>query len=359
MGARRRLPRAVPALPMLSALALTAVLANPAAQAQSDPAAAAEAELSRAQAELARAYEAFTAAQQRQEATAKEATAAQTTAQRTRTEATAAAAQVGDARGQFDRFTAASFRQGSTVGSVTAYLGAANPHEMLERASLLNAVSGEHVDVLDTMRQAVDTKTERDRAAQDAVRTAAANRDAAAKAKTDAERAYKAAVAKQDSAKEEIDRLAARARELAAQAAPAAPAPSAPASSSASVVRPAQGQLTSTYGARWGTVHYGIDIANSIGTPILAAMAGDVIDSGPASGFGLWVRLQHDDGTITVYGHINESLVSVGQHVSAGQQIATMGNRGQSTGPHLHFEVHENGSKIDPLPWLRSRGVSI
>jgi len=125
------------------------------------------------------------------------------------------------------------------------------------------------------------------------------------------------------------------------------------------VVKPAQGTLTSTYGARWGTVHYGIDIANSIGTPILSAMAGTVIDSGPASGFGLWVRVQHANGVITVYGHINESLVSVGQRVSAGQQIATMGNRGQSTGPHLHFEVHQNGSKIDPLPWLRSRGVSI
>ncbi|MDQ3789056.1 MAG: M23 family metallopeptidase, partial [Actinomycetota bacterium] len=123
--------------------------------------------------------------------------------------------------------------------------------------------------------------------------------------------------------------------------------------------RPAVGTLTSTYGARWGTIHYGIDIANSIGTPIFSAMAGEVIDSGPASGFGLWVRVGHDNGLITVYGHINESLVSVGQRVAAGEQIATMGNRGQSTGPHLHFEVHDGGNKIDPLPWLRSHGVNI
>ncbi|HEX2166054.1 MAG TPA: M23 family metallopeptidase [Longimicrobiales bacterium] len=69
--------------------------------------------------------------------------------------------------------------------------------------------------------------------------------------------------------------------------------------------------------------------------------------------------MRHDNGLITVYGHINESLVGVGQRVAAGEQIATMGNRGQSTGPHLHFEVHQGGSKIDPLPWLRGHGVGI
>jgi murein DD-endopeptidase MepM/ murein hydrolase activator NlpD len=126
------------------------------------------------------------------------------------------------------------------------------------------------------------------------------------------------------------------------------------------VVRPAQGRLTSGFGARWGTSHYGIDIANSIGTPIYATTDGVVVESGPASGFGMWVRLEHSDGTISVYGHINESLVSEGQHVAAGEQIATMGNRGQSTGPHLHFEIWRNGSeKINPLTWLRSYGVDI
>ena len=74
--------------------------------------------------------------------------------------------------------------------------------------------------------------------------------------------------------------------------------------------------------------------------------------AGPASGFGMWVRLEHADGTISVYGHINESLVSEGQHVDAGEQIATIGNRGQSTGPHLHFEVRVNGSVVNPLNYL-------
>lgn len=127
-----------------------------------------------------------------------------------------------------------------------------------------------------------------------------------------------------------------------------------------SVVMPAVGSLTSGFGARWGSSHNGIDIANSIGTPIYATTDGVVAESGPASGFGMWVKLQHSDGTISVYGHINESLVSEGQRVDAGEQIATIGNRGQSTGPHLHFEIWLDGSeKINPLSWLRSNGVDI
>jgi murein DD-endopeptidase MepM/ murein hydrolase activator NlpD len=126
------------------------------------------------------------------------------------------------------------------------------------------------------------------------------------------------------------------------------------------VVAPTTGRITSTYGPRWGSIHYGLDIANRIGTPIVSVMDGKVISAGPVSGFGLWVRVRHDDGTITVYGHINEYLVSVGKRVTAGEQIATLGNRGESTGPHLHFEVLRHGSrKIDPLVWLRGHGVSI
>ncbi|QFZ21983.1 M23 family metallopeptidase [Saccharothrix syringae] len=125
-------------------------------------------------------------------------------------------------------------------------------------------------------------------------------------------------------------------------------------------VKPAEGAFTSGFGARWGTTHYGVDIANAIGTPILSAMSGVVVEAGPASGFGLWVRVQHEDGTITVYGHVNEILVAQGQQVRAGEQIATMGNRGQSTGPHLHFEVWVGGSqKIDPIGWLGERGINL
>lgn len=122
---------------------------------------------------------------------------------------------------------------------------------------------------------------------------------------------------------------------------------------------PTRGVWTSGFGFRWGVLHGGIDIANSIGTPILAAADGVVIDVGPTAGYGAWVKLKHSDGTVTLYGHINTWLVSVGQRVMAGDQIATMGNRGNSTGPHLHFEVLLDGSnRIDPVGWLAKRGLS-
>lgn len=125
-------------------------------------------------------------------------------------------------------------------------------------------------------------------------------------------------------------------------------------------VQPVSGTLTSGFGPRWGTTHTGLDIANTIGTPIYAAADGTVVDAGPAQGFGLWVRIAHNDGTVTTYGHINEALVSTGQRVRAGEQIATVGNRGQSTGPHLHFEVTDpHGNKVDPTGWLAAQGVRL
>ena len=121
---------------------------------------------------------------------------------------------------------------------------------------------------------------------------------------------------------------------------------------------PARGILTSGFGARWGTLHAGLDIANAVGTPIYAASDGEVIASGPTPGFGMWVKILAADGTVTLYGHIDTTMVHTGQRVMAGDQIATMGNRGNSTGPHLHFEVHRNGSdKTDPMAWLGERGV--
>lgn len=123
-------------------------------------------------------------------------------------------------------------------------------------------------------------------------------------------------------------------------------------------VLPTQGRLSSPYGGRWGSMHYGIDFANSIGTPIRAVSDGVVIEAGPASGFGLWVRIRNDDGTVSVYGHIHSYSVSEGERVEAGEMIAKMGSRGHSTGPHLHFEIwNASGQKINPLTWLNQHGV--
>ena len=126
-----------------------------------------------------------------------------------------------------------------------------------------------------------------------------------------------------------------------------------------SVVKPTEGTFTSGFGMRWGSLHAGLDIANVVGTPILAAMGGTVIDSGPASGFGQWIRIQHDDGSIAVYGHMETLDVSVGEQVTAGQKIAGMGNRGFSTGSHLHFELYPTGSgAVDPAPWFAQHGIT-
>jgi murein DD-endopeptidase MepM/ murein hydrolase activator NlpD len=109
-------------------------------------------------------------------------------------------------------------------------------------------------------------------------------------------------------------------------------------------------------------MHSGVDIAAPIGTPVYSPEGGVVVQAGTASGFGYAVAIQHGDGTITLYGHVNQYFVAAGQVVSAGQQIAEVGNRGQSTGPHLHFEVHTGGlyaNRTNPTPWLTARGISL
>ena len=126
------------------------------------------------------------------------------------------------------------------------------------------------------------------------------------------------------------------------------------------VVTPATGTFTSGYGERWGAMHRGIDIANSLGSPIYAAMDGTVINAGPAQGFGNWVVIKHDGGEVSVYGHMAHYNVAVGQRVRAGEQIAQIGSEGQSTGPHLHFEIKPDGvNQVDPVPWFAAQGIKI
>ncbi len=127
-------------------------------------------------------------------------------------------------------------------------------------------------------------------------------------------------------------------------------------------VRPGTGYLSSCFCSRWGTFHYGIDLAAPYGSPIYAAGDGIVIKVGRASGFGNWVVIQHANGDVTIYGHEYKYLVHEGERVQAGQLIALVGSEGASTGPHLHFEVRIgglDGIRVDPVPWLAERGVTI
>jgi murein DD-endopeptidase MepM/ murein hydrolase activator NlpD len=120
---------------------------------------------------------------------------------------------------------------------------------------------------------------------------------------------------------------------------------------------PAHGYFSSPFGVRWGKLHKGIDIAAPYGSPIYAASDGVVIFAGPMGGYGRLVKIQHDHGVVTAYGHMSAFATHVGQRVKAGQVIAYVGSEGHSTGPHLHFEVHVRGIVINPLPFLHARGI--
>ncbi|HEY0487298.1 MAG TPA: peptidoglycan DD-metalloendopeptidase family protein [Mycobacteriales bacterium] len=124
-------------------------------------------------------------------------------------------------------------------------------------------------------------------------------------------------------------------------------------------VRPAVGPLSSTFGPRWGTFHYGDDIAARYGSVIRAASAGTVMFARWYGGYGNAVQIDHGGGIWTRYGHSSELLVTAGEYVTAGQPIALVGSTGDSTGPHLHFEVRVNGNAIDPLPFMLARGVDL
>jgi murein DD-endopeptidase MepM/ murein hydrolase activator NlpD len=122
---------------------------------------------------------------------------------------------------------------------------------------------------------------------------------------------------------------------------------------------PDSGTLTQGYGGRWG--HPGIDIAGPYGSPVLAAANGVVAFAGQQSGYGNFIEIKESDGTYTAYGHLASIGVSVGQRVHAGQQIGQEGSTGESTGPHLHFEVRLglNGPTEDPLAWLNAHGIQL
>ncbi len=266
-------------------------------------------------------------------------------------------------------------------GDVAVLLDADGPEELLQRAATMELLGDDRARALEELERLEIQQARADHAAREAV----AERDAAAASAADAEARIEARLAEAQKAFDamtaekaqldwqlrraeirllelenrpdpkqawQVEQAAERAAEVAVSAV----------RTTGGAVPPTSGTVTSCYGARWGTMHLGVDIAAPIGTPIHAPEDGVVLDAGPASGFGLAVYVQHGDGTITLYGHVNQFFVSPGQTVTAGQQIAEVGNRGQSTGPHLHFEVHTGGlyaNRSDPMPWLAARGIAL
>jgi murein DD-endopeptidase MepM/ murein hydrolase activator NlpD len=332
---------------------------------------------------------------------------AQEAADRTAAELQAAAEAVAASEERIALFSRDSYMKGSSFSTTAALLDSAGPGELIQRAAMLDYVADNQLDVLSELEIAKVVQANADSAARAARDQMAVAEEAAESAKREADaqlaaqqNAYEQVAAQKAGyeeqlqaaqirllelqgardayqqwvAQREAEEAAARAAaEKAAQDAAAAAAAarnndgggggSAIRGNSGNYVAPTSGRVSSCYGARWGVTHYGVDIANSIGTPIYATTSGVVRRAGPATGFGQAVYILGDDGYVTVYGHVNRYFVSAGERVSAGEQIAEIGNRGQSTGPHLHFEVHANGElysdQLNPVPWLNARGVYI
>lgn len=115
---------------------------------------------------------------------------------------------------------------------------------------------------------------------------------------------------------------------------------------------PASGELSSPFGYRWGRLHAGIDIADDPGVTVKAARSGRVVFAGWRSGYGYTVMIEHEHDYVTLYAHLNDYWVSPGDYVRMGQAIACMGETGDVTGPHLHFEVRKGDKPVNPLEFL-------
>jgi len=183
----------------------------------------------------------------------------------------------------------------------------------------------------------------------------ASNRDTLAAA----ERLKQGALASSRNTREEylqeVEALAAQSASLAAairDAQAVAGSTGAGVPSASGFIWPVNGAVVSGYGMRWGRLHEGIDIAASTGTPIWAAAAGTVIHAGWLGGYGNLVVVDHGNGLATAYAHASAILVGVGQQVAQGESVALVGSTGNSSGPHLHFEVRVNGAAVDPLFYM-------
>ncbi|MWV58779.1 M23 family metallopeptidase [Rathayibacter sp. VKM Ac-2754] len=131
-------------------------------------------------------------------------------------------------------------------------------------------------------------------------------------------------------------------------------------------VLPISGHISSGYGPRpdapvagVNLFHKGTDLAGACGTPVLAAASGTVEESMYSGSYGNWILLDNGGGIETGYAHNTDLLVDVGDYVTAGQQIATRGSTGASTGCHLHFETRVDGEAVDAVPFMEALGVPL
>ncbi|MQM26431.1 M23 family metallopeptidase [Glycomyces albidus] len=183
---------------------------------------------------------------------------------------------------------------------------------------------------------------------------AAAQAAAEAQAKAEAEAAARAEA--EAAAKAEAEAEAAAEAQAAAEAEAAAAAEAA----KNPWTVPSTAAITSYYGMRNGSMHGGTDFGNNEGDEIVSVGAGTVTYVGfEAGGYGNVVYVDHGDGVETRYAHASEVLVDVGDEVGKGETLILAGTTGNSTGPHLHFEVLIDGEKVDSLAWLEDQGLEV
>jgi murein DD-endopeptidase MepM/ murein hydrolase activator NlpD len=272
-----------------------------------------------------------------------------------------------------------------TPDALSFVLGAASFSDLLDHVELLNDIGKQDARIAERVERAEREQAEARRQTEQ-TRTGVAAATRTIEAEVDEQRALRdrlvasrdalatAVGAKQDTLasirhdKEEflaeVAALEAESASLAAaieaaqaarSSAPSTPAPAASSGSGVSAagfVWPVSGAVVSGFGMRWGRMHEGIDITCASGTPVVAAAAGTVIHAGWLGGYGNLVVVDHGNGLSTAYAHNSSFAVGVGQTVAQGEVISYSGSTGNSSGPHVHFEVRVNGSAVDPLGYL-------
>lgn len=251
------------------------------------------------------------------------------------------------------------------VNYLDVLFGANDFNDFVTRMDILKRVARQDVDLVNKVKDerelilAKKAELETDRASIVELKKAAEEKKALISArKQEQQKTLDSAVSERDQAESAYQELQENSRQIEQMIRRIQPGNAGSAGGSGALMWPASGPITSPFGWRthpiFGTARYhsGIDIGAVYGDTVVAADSGVVIFADWMGGYGKAVVIDHGGGISTLYGHNSELLVSEGQRVSKGQAISRVGATGYATGPHLHFEVRENGSPVDPMSYL-------